>query len=227
MKWYPKWKKELAAFLVDRWCSVSVLIDQRAYANHSGLRRSSSHTPRRLLVKSTRVLLAFARVVIAWQTPTPKAFKNFHYVIAAGIGMVALTPTSVPARDLDMLTRLLIPGYIAQDFAAYCNAKNSSFLPERIDNFGSVAAYAQHLKIETTSGLTQAEAMHVMVTSANTALGVARKETRKLSESSPADSLTSARGWCDRSAKPFILEVIKLHMNKHKNFEAIVEKAKR
>jgi hypothetical protein len=36
--------------------------------------------------------------------------------------LMALAPWKVAAKDLSLLTRLLIPGYIAQDFAAFCYA---------------------------------------------------------------------------------------------------------
>lgn len=95
--------------------------------------------------------------------------------------LLVLVPFSAGAKDLDLLARLLIPKYIAQDFAAICGKYDSHFLPEMSGGSAAVAAYARHLKIEVTSGLTQADALRTMVAAADTARAVARERMHALS----------------------------------------------
>ena len=151
------------------------------------------------------------------------ALRSVLFVAAL---LAALMPVDLAAKNLDLLTRLLIPGYIAQDFAALCS-DDPGFLPGVRSGSASIAAYAQHLKIEITVNLTQAEAMDVMRVAADTALVVARKESRKVLPKEPSGPSEVLKDWCERSARPFILAIMKEHVEKHGEFDRIVRAAKR
>ena len=151
-----------------------------------------------------------------------------RYARPVAVLLAALVPFDASAKDLDLLTRLLIPGYIAQDFAAVCGTYDPHFLPEMNGGSAAVAAYAQHLKIEITSGLTQADAMTTMIAAANTALAIARQQMRALGgKEAPDFAAVKIRAWCESSAKPYILDVVRAHINRHSKFDKIVADAKR
>jgi hypothetical protein len=142
------------------------------------------------------------------------------------VALIAMAPSKLVAKDLGLLTRLLIPGFMAQDFASLCDAYDPGFLPEVKNGSAGVSAYAQHLKIEITVNLTQADAMNVMRAAADAARAVARKESRQVLQNGRTGTGDPLKGWCERSVKPFILTIIKLHAEKHGEFDKMVEAAK-
>lgn len=132
------------------------------------------------------------------------------------------------AKDLEMLTRVLIPAYIAQDFAALCATRDPDFLSaEVINGVVSIGAYAQHVKKEVTIDLPEDEARKVRVTAADTARQVAYQELYLLTAQQATDPTELVKRWCDRSAKPFILAIMSKHQDKHQEFDEILENAKR
>ena len=132
------------------------------------------------------------------------------------------------ARDLEMLARVLIPAYMAQDFAAICGTQDVFYLSAELkDGVRSVSIYAWHVKKEVTADIPDEDAAQIRLTAANTARDVARQELALLAEQQSVDPRDSLHRWCERSAKPFILEIMKKHDEKHRQFDEIVERAKR
>ena len=122
-----------------------------------------------------------------------------------------------------MLARLLIPAYIAQNFAGLCVGQNAQFLAGTV----VVRDFTQHVKQEITVDLPEAEAAQVRVMAADAARDVARKEMESIRGENfnvPADAL---RQWCEGSAKQFILEIVRQHSQKHGQFEMLTAAAKR
>lgn len=157
-----------------------------------------------------------------------RGLRSFRlgWALALAGALFALRPVDAVAKNLDLLTRLLVPGFLAQNFAALCTANNPQFLPKLPDGSASVAAFAQHLKIEITTDLTQDEAMSVLITAANTARDAARKQLNELAAAKGSDLNTSIRMWCDASARAYVLAVVEDHAKKHNAFDDIVRKAK-
>ncbi len=152
--------------------------------------------------------------------------------IAAG-GLVAffccVSPWSAPfARDLEMLARVLVPAYTAQNFAALCAVDDSRFLSAELkEGVGSVAAYAQHVKIEVIVNIPEEEARRVLRMAADTARRVAWSELYQHAGGRLADQTPPLNRWCERSARPFILDLVTRHDERHPQFDMIVERAKR
>ena len=142
----------------------------------------------------------------------------------AGIAVLSFSGSSI-AADLDLLTRLLIPGYIAQDFASVCSVRDTHFLAEGIDGFDSVASYAEHLKKEITVNLSEQDATRVQVSAANVARDVARSELTTRSLDGNATSGRLVRQWCDNEARKFILSLASAHAKQHKKFDFLVQSA--
>ncbi len=134
--------------------------------------------------------------------------------------------SSAAAKDLDALVRVLIPAFMAQNFAAVCLAKNSRFLAELKDGLAAVSAFAERVKQRVTADLSESEAEKVRVTAADTARRVASHELERLHRQ-PVGSDPSLEVWCNRSAKPFILEAVRRHEENPQEFEKVLDDAKR
>lgn len=131
------------------------------------------------------------------------------------------------AKDLDTLTRLLIPAYMAQSFAAVCVNQDRQFLAELSNGAGQVSSFAEHVKKEVTIDLPESDAAKVRITAADTARNVVRQELRLAIGGQVVQSTAPIKRWCDGSVKQFITEVMRLHEQKHKEFESRVRDATR
>ncbi len=143
----------------------------------------------------------------------------------AGLAAASLSSGQANARDLDLLTRLLIPGYIAQDFASACSLEDARFLAGGIDGYDSIAAYAEHLKKEITSNLSEKDASKVRLAAANVALDVARSELHKLTTQRARPPKEAVREWCDSAARSFIIGLVSTHVKQHQKFDVLVRNA--
>lgn len=130
------------------------------------------------------------------------------------------------AKDLEMLARLLIPAYMAQNFAAVCVDQNAEFLSDLKGGMTLVSAFAEHVKQEVTTDLPESEASEVRVTAADAARNVARHEMQLLGAKDGRVPDEALKKWCDRSAKQFITEIMAKHREKHTEFERLVNAAK-
>lgn len=135
--------------------------------------------------------------------------------------------SSAFAKDMELLTRLLIPAYMAQNFAVLCTDRDSQFLTDLNNTEILVRAFSDHVKEEVTFDLPEPEAGNVRIAAADTALHVARQELRLLSGKNSAVPDDALKAWCDRSARHFILEIMNKHQEKHEEFERLLEAAKR
>jgi hypothetical protein len=149
-------------------------------------------------------------------------FRQFRVALFGSL----LLCSSAAATDLDALVRVLIPAFMAQNFAAVCLAKNSRFLAELKDGPAAVSAFADRVKQRVTAGLSESEAEKVRVTAADTARQVASHELERLNRQQ-IGSDSSLETWCDRSAKPFVLEALRRHEENRQEFNKILEDAKR
>jgi hypothetical protein len=134
--------------------------------------------------------------------------------------------SSAFAKNFEMLTRLLVPAYVAQNFAALCVAQDARFLSDLNGGTASVGAFAEHVKKEATFGLPESDAANVRVAAADTARLVARQELQLLRGPKPDVPAEALKRWCDRSAKHFILEIMSKHREKHDEFDRLGEAAK-
>jgi hypothetical protein len=149
---------------------------------------------------------------------------------AAGLPLFlagALLFSRASATDLDALVRLLVPAYMAQNFTAVCMVQNSRFLSELKGGPASISAFAERIKKSVTADLAADEAEKVRVTAADTARQVARHELQLLNQQPAGGPSVSVKTWCDRSAKPFIIEALRRHSEKQREFEKELEDAKR
>jgi hypothetical protein len=116
---------------------------------------------------------------------------------------------------------------MAQNFAAVCSSQDPQFLSELKNGPATINAFAEEIKKRVTADLAADEADKVRVTAADTAQQVARHEFQLLSQQQAGGSPVSMKTWCDRSAKPFIVEALRRHAEKQQEFEKQLEDAKR
>ena len=135
--------------------------------------------------------------------------------------------SSAFAKDLEMLARLLIPAYMAQNFAVLCVDQDAQFLSDLKEGMMPVTAFAEHVKQEVTTGLPESEAGEVRVTAADAARNVARQEMQLLGGQNSSAPAAALKSWCERSAKHFITEIMIKHREKHEEFERLMAAAKR
>lgn len=139
----------------------------------------------------------------------------------------ALLFSRASAANFNELVRLLVPAYMAQNFTAVCIVQNPRFLSELKGGPASINAFAEEIKKRVTADLAADEAEKVRVTAADTARQVARHELQLLNQQPAGGPPVSIETWCDRSAKPFIIETLRRHAEKKREFERELEDAKR
>lgn len=149
-------------------------------------------------------------------------------VALALCGLTGMLPSQgAVAKDLDMLIRLLVPAYMAQNFVAICRKQDFEFPAQVQTVVDAIGGFAEHVKAEVTADLAENEASSVRHRAADTALRVAEKELHQLA--GPSDEITSdaLSRWCGGSAKHFVIEIVHAHSEKHVEFERLVAAAKR
>ena len=124
-----------------------------------------------------------------------------------------------------MLVRLLVPAYIAHNFAAMCNAEKPT--PDQQNRIKTISAFVDHVKIEVTTGLPEQEAEEVRISAADTARNVARNEMLFLGAQGPYVPTDTLIRWCERSAETAIAEILKTHEKRHEEFDRLTDEAKK
>ena len=137
-----------------------------------------------------------------------------------------LVPSFARATDLEMLARVLIPAYMAQNFAALCVVDNPSFVEETTGPRGHVHVYAKHVKDEVSAELTKEDVEAVLRMAADTARSIVQKELRDMAPGMTGPEPERLARWCEKSEKPFVREVIEAHFAKHEDVERIIRSAK-
>jgi len=140
---------------------------------------------------------------------------------------VCSTDLNATTRNLDLLTRYLVPVFLAQDFAITCRVNDPEFLSELPHGAQTVDEFSRQIKKELTDGLTDQEANTVVFVAANTARDAARDEMRKLSPNYPELPAKPLNYWCRSAARPFILKVLVTDQRQHKQFLKLLKRAAR
>lgn len=170
-----------------------------------------------------------ASIDVPTTPPKHRVTRALRFAWSLAVAVVSNTFTTVEAdaTNIDLLTRLLIPGYIALDYASICTTNNPQFLAQLPNGPTAIAAFAQHLKLEVTIDLKPSEAMQVRVAAADTARNIALAQLNKLREAKEAKAAEAAiRLWCDELGVAYIRNMIKEHYIKHDLFDDLVQQAK-
>lgn len=141
--------------------------------------------------------------------------------------VLVAAPLAAEAKNIELLARVLIPAYMAQNFTAVCVVDDPSFIDDTAGPRGHVYVYAKHVKDEVSVDLPQQDIESVLRMSADTARSIVRKELADLKAETLSAEGERLRRWCDKSAKPFVREVIIAHFDKHEEIERLLAEAKR
>ncbi|MFG1284157.1 MULTISPECIES: hypothetical protein [Xanthobacteraceae] len=145
-----------------------------------------------------------------------------------GTGAILLSACLTPAfaADDDSLVRILAKADIAHNFVVYCAQYDPSIIERTRGSVGDAQQLMLHVRSDVISGLPQAEALEVVVRSANAArIGVLLAIRERYG---PTQSEESARlaNWCERSAAPSVKEIVSSHDDHHDAFDAEIARAK-
>lgn len=153
-------------------------------------------------------------------------FRSVYIVVLLGL-MNASYCSSASAIDLEMLTRLLVPAYMAFNFAQLCSDQDGPPSTEPNVRLSLARDFAEQVKQEVTIGLPESQAAQVRVMAADAAREVARNQMKRIGAQGRFVSPEALKDWCERSGTYYIADIMKQHKEKHQEFDRLVEAAKR
>jgi hypothetical protein len=154
--------------------------------------------------------------------------QTLRWVLTLILALLLTVPCGLiaSAKDLELLTRYLVPVLLSQNFASVCRMANPEFLSRLPSGLGTVDEFSETIKKEITNGLTEQEAAMVVLNAANTALQAARNEMRKLNPEYPKWVSAPIQRWCYDETQSYILRVMQSDQREHEKFLAVLERAK-
>ena len=156
-----------------------------------------------------------------------RTLRSAYSNAALVVFVVGLLGSEAPAKDLEMLVRLLAPAYIAQNFAALCNGENAKLAAEQKNSMITIRTFVDHVKTEVTTGLSEKDAEEVGTSAANTAQTIARNEMQFLGAQGRYVPTAALARWCKQSAETIISEILQAHAKKHEEFDRLTDEAKK
>ena len=154
--------------------------------------------------------------------------SRFEWLFAASFGLTRLLiPTGALAIDLETLVRVLVPAYMAQNFTEFCVRQDPHFLSELKYGPATAYAFAEKVKRKATIDLPEDDAHKVRIAAADAAREISRHEFSLIGIGSPDEEpASSVKRWCDRSANPFVVEIMSRHESAQLEIRKILEAAK-
>lgn len=150
----------------------------------------------------------------------PGALKaSLHALIVLFIGATSSSQSS--ARDLETLTQVVVPAYIAMNFAGACRHDDPWFLTDTQGPRGTAIHYAEHVKNEVIESLTDDEARSVLRRAADAARTTSREELKSALPNYPHGQAGELLPWCKSTAATFVRNFIEQHDKAH---EAILQR---
>lgn len=143
-------------------------------------------------------------------------------------GIVAVSPlmaAPAPGKDLNVLSRLLVPAYTAMNFAAVCASVPGWSATQPSGPRGFAGNYAEHVKDEIIAGLSHDEAVAVLRGAADAAREEARRQLRLFARAD--DYHSQVLRWCSGAAREAIRAFIRDHDRDHDAFVTEVARAKK
>jgi hypothetical protein len=158
---------------------------------------------RRVVAANTKALrsLQFARKVTA-----------FAFLSALSI--------SALAKDRGVLERIAYAAFLADQGSAVCASARLDFSSEDAASFRDSKGYAQRIKQQIISGLSEEEGRSVLIAAADRAKNEAREATAKFR--SEADM----QQWCTSTVAPFVRQVLGDYANNRAVVDELIRKAK-
>src|ERR1700732_2733779 len=118
------------------------------------------------------------------------------------------------SKDFGILTRMLYAALLAEQGVALCTVADPAFASETSGPMGHMHDYAQHIKVEVTAGLNEAETLSLLKSAPDRAKGEAKQALRSLAtEGTEGPVIETGRvtRWCQTVVKPLVRQVIDTH----------------
>lgn len=142
-------------------------------------------------------------------------------IAALTLAWVMQAPNAT-AKDLDDLSRVVTPAYIAMNIVAACLSDDAGYAVATSGPRGTAFHYAEHVKDEAIAGLTYDEAVAVLTTAAT----AARTAVRLALADATAQEAGSIGPWCSGRGVIFVRAFMESHDIAHEQLLAKMEKAK-
>src|ERR1700730_11028940 len=98
----------------------------------------------------------------------------------AVVFLLVMLASPAVSKDFGILTRMLYAAFLAEQGVALCTVADPAFASETSGPMGHMHDYAQHIKVEVTAGLNEAETLSLLKSAADRAKGEAQQALRSL-----------------------------------------------
>lgn len=135
-------------------------------------------------------------------------------------------PAPAAALDRDVMTNILSPIYLAENFTKVCMTIDDRFLDETKGTSGDALEVTAHIRDQVLATMTREEAAPIVVAAAGSARAVGLGLIRALSGGTVDQQAERVRTLCERTAKPFVRGVVEDHETHHEFFEQMLKDAR-
>ena len=139
-------------------------------------------------------------------------------------GVLVCAPTF--AADSETLEQILTRTDVAHNLAFYCAQYDRSIIDRTRSTVGDMQQLMQHIRREVVSGLSEIDALYVVLRAANAARTESLIAIRKFYGTNPDEERARLSEWCEKTVVPSLKGFVASHDNAHALFEQAIEKAK-
>lgn len=130
------------------------------------------------------------------------------------------------AVDTDVLANVLSTAFLADNLSRVCAEQNRWFLEDTKGAEGDGRAFAEHLKAEILSRLSESDAGVVVIRAANAARAISLGLIHVMSGDSAASETERLVAWCETTAKPLVKGILAQHDIRHDLYDRMLSQAK-
>jgi len=136
----------------------------------------------------------------------------------------AIAPAS--AKDLNVLIRITYAAFLAEQGSSMCNLPRLSLPPEDRDVFVNAKNYANWIKQQISTGLSDQEVQYILTSAATRAQGEMRQVIEVLKSNPPDVETAELYRWCTGTMKGIAEKVVVAYTDQPDAIEQIIKKAK-
>lgn len=171
------------------------------------------------------MFIEFRRLLVSREMRLPLWTKVRFASLLLGIAGSAPASAAV-ARDLDALTRLLVPADLALMVSNACTATDPSFSHDLGGPRGTVPEYAQRVKDAVSDSLTPEQVQIVLHQAADVARAAALRALRAAAAPDDAEEEARMHEWCATAVKPFVQAFVRAQDENIEDFTRQLKHAK-
>lgn len=143
------------------------------------------------------------------------------------LGVAGSASASVAlARDLNALSRMLMPADLALMVSNACTATDPSFSHDLGGPHGTIPEYAQRVKDAVSDRLMPEEVQIVLHQAADAARAAALRALRAAAAPNDVEEQARMHEWCATAVKPFVQAFVRAQEENKEDFSRQLEHAK-